>query len=74
MIIITFSYIMRITCNFNLTVIITYSPPMTIDDGYHQTIFSDLFASDKMYWRREYNLKNIFVLEKSMSLHAGTFS
>ena len=53
MIIIIYSYIMRITCIFNMTVILTYSPPMTTDDGYHRTIFSDLFASDKMYGRRE---------------------
>ena len=52
MIIIIFSYI--ITCIFNMTGILTlYSPPMTIDVGYYRTIFSDLFASDKMYRRRE---------------------
>ena len=39
MIIIIFSYIMRITCIFDVTVILTYSPPMTTDDGYYQTIF-----------------------------------
>ena len=32
--------------HFNTTVILTYSPPMIIDDGYYRTIFSDLFASD----------------------------
>ena len=53
MIIIIFSYITRITCIFNMTVILTYSHPMTTDDGYYRTIFSDLFASDKMYRRRE---------------------
>ena len=53
MIIIIFSYIMRITCIFNMTVILTYSLPMTTDVGYYRTIFSDLFASDKMYRRRE---------------------
>ena len=51
--IIIFSYIMRITCIYNMTVIRTYSPPMTTDDGYYRTILSDLFASDKMYRRRE---------------------
>ena len=41
--------------HFNMTVILTYSPPMITDDGYYRTIFSDLFASDtcKMYRRRE---------------------
>ena len=53
MIIIIFSYIMWITCIFNMTVILTYSPPMTTDDGYYRTIFLDLFASDKMYRRIE---------------------
>ena len=53
MIIIIFTYIMRITCIFKMTVILTYSPSMTTDDGYYRTIFSDLFASDKMYRRRE---------------------
>ena len=53
MIIIIFSYIIRIACVFNMTVILTYSPPMTKDDGYYRTIFSDSFASDKMYRRRE---------------------
>ena len=53
MIIIIFSYIMKIICIFNMAVILTYSPPMTTDDGYYRTIFSDLFASDKMYRRRE---------------------
>ena len=53
MIIIIFSYIIRITCIFNMTVILTYSPPMTTDDGYYRTIFSDLCASDKIYRRRE---------------------
>ena len=52
-IIIIFSYIMRITCIFNMTAILTYSPPMTTDDGYYRTIFSGLFASDKMCSRRE---------------------
>ena len=28
--------------HFNMTVILTYSPPMTIDNGYYRTIFSDL--------------------------------
>ena len=51
--IIIFSYRMRITCIFNMTAILTYSPPMTTNDGYYRTIFSDLFASDKMYSRRE---------------------
>ena len=51
--IITFSYIKRITCIFNMTGILTYSPPMTTDDGYYRMIFSDIFASDKMYRRRE---------------------
>ena len=36
-----------------MTVILTYNPPMTTNDGYYRTIFSDLFASDKMYRRRE---------------------
>ena len=53
MIIIILSYIMRITCIFNMTVILTYSPPMTTDDGYYRTIFSDIFASDKIYKRKE---------------------
>ena len=44
---------MRITCIFNITVILTYSPPKTTDDGYYRTIFSDLFASEKMYRRTE---------------------
>ena len=52
-IIIIISYIMRITCIFNMTVILTYSPPMTTDNGYYRTIFSDLFASYTMYRRRE---------------------
>ena len=39
--------------HFNMTVILTYSPPMTTDDGYYRTIFSDLFARDKMYRRGE---------------------
>ena len=39
LIIIIFSYIMRITCIFDVTVILTYSPPMTTDDGYYRTIF-----------------------------------
>ena len=30
--------------HFNMTVILTCSPPMTIDNGYYRTIFSDLFA------------------------------
>ena len=30
-----------------MTAILTYSPPMTTDDGYYRTIFSDLFASDE---------------------------
>ena len=25
--------------HFNMTVILTYSPPMTTDDGYYRTIF-----------------------------------
>ena len=25
--------------HFNMTVILTYSPPMTIDNGYYRTIF-----------------------------------
>ena len=54
-IIIIFSDKMRITCIFNMTGILTYSPPMTTDDGYYRTIFSDLFASDKMYRRKEAN-------------------
>ena len=36
-----------------MTVILTYSPPLTTDNGYYRTILSDLFASDKMYRRRE---------------------
>ena len=36
-----------------MTVNLPYSPPMTTDNGYYQTIFSDLFASDAMYRRRE---------------------
>ena len=52
-IIIIFSYTMRITCIFNMTVTLTNSPPMTSDDGYYRTIFLDLFARDKMYRRRE---------------------
>ena len=32
--------------HFNMTVILTYSPPMTTDHGYYWTIFSDLLASD----------------------------
>ena len=52
--IIIFSYIMRITCIFNMTVILTYSPPMP---DYRRWLlsddFSDLFASDKMYRRKE---------------------
>ena len=51
--IIIFTYIIRITCIFKMTVILTYSPPMITDDVYYRTIFSDLFASDKMYRRRE---------------------
>ena len=43
---------MRITCIFNMTVILTYSPSNDTDNGYYRTIFSDLFASDKMYRRR----------------------
>ena len=39
--------------HFKMTVILTYSPPMTTDDGYYRTISSDLFASDKMHRRRE---------------------
>ena len=39
--------------HFNMTVILTYSPPMTTDDGYNRTIFSALFAINKMYRRRE---------------------
>ena len=39
MIIIIFSYKMIITCIFDVTVILTYSPPMTTDDGYYRTIF-----------------------------------
>ena len=39
--------------HFFMTAILTYSPPMTTDDSYYRTIFSDLFASDKMYRRRE---------------------
>ena len=53
MIIIIVSYIMRITCIFNMTVVLKYSPPMTTVDGYYRTIFSDLFASDMMYRRIE---------------------
>ena len=39
--------------HFNMTVILTYSHSMSTDDGYYRTIFSNLFASDKMYRRRE---------------------
>ena len=39
--------------HFNMTANLTYSPPMTTDNGYYRTIFSDLFASDAMYRRRE---------------------
>ena len=40
--------------HFNMTVILTYSPPITTDDGYYRRFsFSDLFASYKMYRRRE---------------------
>ena len=37
--IIIISYIMRITCIFDVTDILNYSPPMTTDDGYNRTIF-----------------------------------
>ena len=39
--------------HFNMTVNLAYCPPMTTDNGYYRTIFSDLFASDAMYRRRE---------------------
>ena len=39
--------------HFNMTVILIFSPPITTYDGYYRTILSDLFASDKMYRRRE---------------------
>ena len=67
MIIIIFSYIMRITCIFNMTAILTYSPPMTTDDGYYRTIFSDLFASDKMHSRREASGRPILLSTKQDS-------
>ena len=39
--------------HFNMTVILTYSPPMTTDYGYYRTFFfSDLLASDKRRDRR----------------------
>ena len=43
--IIKFSYIMRITCIFNMAVILTYSPRMTTDNGYYRTIFLPVFKS-----------------------------
>ena len=39
--------------HFNMTVNLTYSPPMTTDNGYYPTIFSDLFARAAMYRRKE---------------------
>ena len=51
--IIIFSFMLRKPCIFIMTVILTYIPPITTDNGYYRTIFSDLFASDKMYRRRE---------------------
>ena len=52
---------------FKMTVILTYSPPMTIDNGYYRTIFSDLFASDKMYRRREASACPISLITKQCS-------
>ena len=34
-----FLYIMEITRIFNMTVNLTYSPPVTTDNGYYRTIF-----------------------------------
>ena len=51
-----FSYIMRITCILNMTVNLTFSPPMTTDNICYRTIISDLFATDAMYRRREFEV------------------
>ena len=39
--------------HFNITVNLTYSPPMNSDNSYYRTIISDVFAIDVMYRRRE---------------------
>ena len=66
MIVIIFSYIMRITCVFNMTVILTQS-----SDDYRRwllpDVFSDLFASDKMYKRREASACPISLISKQDS-------
>ena len=67
MIIIIFSSIIRITCIFNMTVVLTYNPPLTTDDGYYRTIFSDLFANDNMYRRREASAGPISLCTKQES-------
>ena len=59
MITIIFAYIIRITCIFNMTVILTYSPPTTTDDGYYRTIFSDLFANDDVKEKRSQRVSYI---------------
>ena len=53
--------------HFNMTVILTYSPPISTDDGYYQTIFSDIFVSDKMYRRREASAGSISLSTKQES-------
>ena len=53
--------------HFNMTVILTYSPPMTTGDGYYRSISSDLFASDKIYRRREASAGPIWLSTKQDS-------
>ena len=62
-------YVMRITCIFNVTNIqnLTYSPTMTTDNVYYRTIFSDLFASDSRYRRREASACHITLSPKQGS-------
>ena len=55
------------TCIFNMAVNFTYSPPMTTDNGYYRTIFSDLFASDVMYEACSETIETIAILSKRLN-------
>ena len=54
--------------HFNMTVNLAYSPPMTTDNGYFRTIFSDLFSSNALYRRREASACPIILSNKQGSL------